>query len=339
MGSCFHGGGDQFLFRSFMNRFASEAARETAGNSLQAKPRRVLWRSGCSVLLMAVLSQSAPAGAIIVRHDVAASRHQEFAEPFRKTVVDLAIPRRDGASPHGNGAGTLIAPRWVLTAAHVAAAMKEGHPLNRVSLPHQIYVDGEAFEVEAVFIHPDWRGDIGPADIALLRLSKLVPAAVPACLYGKDGEVGQTVIIAGMGETGTGLTGPAGEGGALLAATAKVTTVEAEGSIISWTFRPPDDPEVTALEGISGPGDSGGPALVYDHGRLCVAGVSSAGDGMGNGRGRYGSREFYTRVSTYRAWLESVMEREDISITIVCGPGATSLPPRAGRALQQKCRV
>jgi len=68
------------------------------------------------------------------------------------------------------------------------------------------------------------------------------------------------------------------------------------------------------LEGISGPGDSGGPTLID----LCVAGVSSAQrvvidvDDEGRetgGPGRYGVIEVYTRVSSYLPWIRAATAR------------------------------
>jgi len=62
------------------------------------------------------------------------------------------------------------------------------------------------------------------------------------------------------------------------------------------------------MEGISGPGDSGGPAFLKYKGQLCIAAVSSSQDDGGLGEGRYGVRELYPRVSHYRGWLRQVME-------------------------------
>jgi secreted trypsin-like serine protease len=87
-------------------------------------------------------------------------------------------------------------------------------------------------------------------------------------------------------------------------------------------FRKPDDPRTTPLEGISGPGDSGGPAFITVNGKPCIAGVSSNqrielsgpppkdGSPGGNGedvQGRYGVTEVYTRVSKYVSWIRQTM--------------------------------
>jgi secreted trypsin-like serine protease len=74
-----------------------------------------------------------------------------------------------------------------------------------------------------------------------------------------------------------------------------------------WGFENPgSEPDaVTRLEGISGPGDSGGPALINVAGEYLIVGISSGqSTGATNGlEGRYGVTEYYTRVSTYADWI------------------------------------
>ena len=115
-----------------------------------------------------------------------------------------------------------------------------------------------------------------PDDIALLRLETDVKDATIACLYDGADELGKPVVVAGMGVPGIGTSGVGKTDGALRAATVTVDTVAA--NVISWIFRPPGDPKSTPLEGISGPGDSGGPAFIERSGQYCVAGISSAQD-------------------------------------------------------------
>jgi len=63
------------------------------------------------------------------------------------------------------------------------------------------------------------------------------------------------------------------------------------------------------LEGISGPGDSGGPALWFDNGQPYIVGVSSHQDYRDKDiEGLYGSYEFYARVSDYFDWINQVID-------------------------------
>lgn len=62
------------------------------------------------------------------------------------------------------------------------------------------------------------------------------------------------------------------------------------------------------LEGISGPGDSGGPAFLEIDGVIFLAGVSSWQDNRAQGgrQGVYGVLEYYARVSSYVGWIDEV---------------------------------
>jgi hypothetical protein len=73
-----------------------------------------------------------------------------------------------------------------------------------------------------------------------------------------------------------------------------------------FTFDGPDSENVTQLEGISGPGDSGGGALIERDGRVYIAGVSCCQDHDGT-EGLYGVTEIYPRVSFYAAWIVGVI--------------------------------
>jgi hypothetical protein len=124
------------------------------------------------------------------------------------------------------------------------------------------------------------------------------------------------VTFVGRGATGTGLTGQQLEDRRLRAATNRVESTldvfpmtsargqyPAEGFQLRFRFDAPGDPNVTALEGISGEGDSGGPAYITRDGVLYVIGVSSGQDPRPTKLGRYGVFEFYVRVSHFADWI------------------------------------
>jgi hypothetical protein len=255
----------------------------------------------------------APAGGIIMRDDVPDARYRDFGEQYRSYVVQLAVPGgKEGAPPlMFNGIGTMIAPRWVLTAAHAADRFVPGP--NAVNLKtHAVFVNGRGHRIAKVFVHPDFRppgnGD-GSAvlanDIALLQLEEEVKDASIACLYDGKDELGKRANLAGTGIPGNGLKGPGRPDGALRGSTVTIDSVLPE--TISWTFRGPSDPKATPLEGISGPGDSGGPAFIERSGELCIAGVSSTQDTKGGPEGLYGVTEHYARISNHLDWIRTVM--------------------------------
>ena len=269
-----------------------------------------------TIAVFALASAVAPAGAIIMRHDVNEARYFALGEAHRPLVVQLALhASADGAPLLYNGIGTLIAPDWVVTAAHAAEYLQQalhGAPLS----DHFVYVAGRGYRVAQVVIHPGYAGpDGGAHDIALIRLAAPVQHEVtPACLYQGEDERDRIVTLAGTGYAGDGLHGPrAHADGGLRGATVRVDA--AEGNLLTWHFRPPRDPRTTPLEGISGPGDSGGPAFIQVGARTCIAGVSSAQrrevtpGQPDSGEGHYGVEEVYMRVSHFRSWIEATIRR------------------------------
>lgn len=232
--------------------------------------------------------------AIITRHDTPDDAYVAFAEELPVTSAVVRYNPTDVA-------GTLIAPQWILSAAHVAETIERGQILLASS--------GDSLEVEEVILHPRWIEGGRPEDIALIRLAQPVSSIRPVDLYTDRDEEGKEVIIAGNGDFGTGLTGPEGNDGKMRAATNRVD--EATETYLTWRFDDPrEHPErATTLEGISGPGDSSGPAFIQMEGEYLIAGISSGQSTQAtNGQeGLYGVVEYYTRVSTYERWIREAM--------------------------------
>lgn len=221
---------------------------------------------------------------IIRRHDVPDERYLALGSRF-PSVVPLGRA----------GDATLIAPEWLLTAAHVARAF-ERRPGATVLL------GGAEFGVSFVVRHPAWR-ELGEHDIALIRLAKPVSGVQPLPLYRGNREHDQIVTIVGHGGTGTGESRARTEDGRRRAATSKVDSVST--SLLFLSFSSP--PNATEQEGAPGPGDSGGPALLNEGGQTFVAGISSAGYDGAHGPGSYGAIDAFTRVSTHIRWIDSVL--------------------------------
>lgn len=274
------------------------------------------FRRTLAVCTFVIAASAASANAIIMRDDVDKSRYRDLGEKYRQVLVQLGLPAStDGAPMLYSGMGTLIAPKWVLTAAHAVAYMKGAKPTAPAGRFY-IFVKGRGYRVAKMIMHPHYRVDGYVNDVALIKLEQPVREPAPACLYEKSDERDQVVALVGTGIAGDGLKGPGEPDGALLGATVRVDV--AEQGELKWLFRKPGDPRTTPLEGISGPGDSGGPAFIMVSGRPCVVGISSSqriettraatsNTDPRAGEGRYGVTEVYTRVSHYAPWIREIL--------------------------------
>jgi uncharacterized protein len=241
-----------------------------------------------SLVLLAIVF-NLPAQAIIIRHDRDDARYKELGRRYSSGLVYVS-----------NGEGTLIAPQWVLTAAHVARYLKSGHAMT---------INGKLYPSESITLHPKWLiTGRSEHDIALIKLREPVTEVSPIALYRQKDELGKAITIIGRGMFGTGLTGPQPNSPPELRGATNVIDAVTE-ELIKFKFESPDDPKVTDLEGVAAPGDSGGPAFWEAGGKLYLVGVSSDQERGGAGwrEGVYGVTEKYVRVSGYLNWIEETM--------------------------------
>lgn len=245
------------------------------------------------VIILISIAGSATDGFIITRHDKADDEYIKFAQELPVTSLIIKYNSTDVA-------GTLITHEWILCAAHVAEYIKKDQKLIR---------NEDSLIVEKVVIHPGWLENGRPEDIALVKLKTPVSNGTPIELYRNRDETGKEVIVVGNGDYGTGLSGPAGNDGKFRAGTNLID--EVTDNYLIWGFEDPREyPEkVTRLEGISGPGDSSGPAFIQIDNKYYIAGISSGqSTGATDGKeGLYGVTEYYTRISSYLDWIEKTI--------------------------------
>jgi hypothetical protein len=224
------------------------------------------------------------ASAIVIRHDKADAAALKLGEGF--AAVGRVLP---------DGGCTLVAQTWAITAAHVAASLGPGA---------QVAFGDRTATVKRAALHPEGtaqRGVPPEVDLALLELSEPVEGLAPLPPYRGRDELGATLVVVGYGDFGTPRGPLQRTDGHRRAATNVV--VDAGPRRIFMKFDEP--PLGTDLEGIGGPGDSGGPALLEAGGAWYVAGVSSAS--MDGKPGQYGVTDVYTRVSSYADWIDAVL--------------------------------
>jgi chymotrypsin len=260
-------------------------------------------------LLLALLFLSFSTHAIVIRDDVDDAKYRVPASEF-PALVDLP----------DEGHGVLIAPHWVVTAAHAVtwqAAVK------------RITINGTPREVDRVVIHPGYKKPpqalldqalatwdwtlfrvllAGSDDIALIKLVQPVTDVSPVAIYKRDEEFGQNIKIIGKGATGNGVAGYEFSSSHRTELRRAYNTVSsAHGRWLCYRFD--KSPDALPLEGGSGSGDSGGPVLIQVDKDWLPAGLTSWSDPQSANRtpGRYGQFTCNVRLSHYREWIEGVI--------------------------------
>lgn len=200
------------------------------------------------------------------------------------------------------GSGTLIAPGFVLTAAHLVGATQ---PASQIS----VEINHRTYAVSAFYIHPSFikQGKEGSHDSCLLKLASPVLDVTPIPILRTAPVVGQSGTIFGFGFQGDGATAANGVYPAVGTVNAAPMTIEQiTPTFLSWTFK-------SGMGGL-GNGDSGGPLLMNVAGLNYVAATASSVEGGS----AYGGVEFESRVDVVADWIDSIVG------------GAPSAPPPSG---------
>lgn len=264
-----------------------------------ASGRLVRW--AVLVLAALLLAPLRPASAITRRDDRDDSLYTALAGNYAAVGTVLA----NGSS---FGTGTLIAPNYVLTAAHVV------RDYSAVSFT----LNGVTYEGAWSIPNPNWlNATMFDWDIAVFRLKTPVAGVTPSPLYTNTDELTRTATLVGYGMTGTGLTGAVESQGTKRACQ---NVLDAYGTGWGYTTQMLvadfdngttqknrcGTPTRLELEGLVGPGDSGGPVYVDVGGVSYVAGIITAVFGL-EPLGQYGHSVAMTRVSSFDDWINGIL--------------------------------
>lgn len=239
---------------------------------------------------------------LAIRHDVDEAQYLEFGAQL-PAVVQVG----------GLASGTVIAPQWVLTAAHAPEMMTRMNP----DAPLFVTVGDVQIEVTEVHIPAQRAEEPAHHDIALLRLATPVPSDLePLALSREAPEIGQEVALAGWGILSIADKGiemsPAAMASPTRERRAGWNVIDRYDEETGLLYADLDHPS-KGLDLEAGPciGDSGGPALIRVQGEdgmpdtYHIAGVIALIDDTDKDRivGEYGEEFGMTSVLGHLEWI------------------------------------
>ncbi len=201
--------------------------------------------------------------------------------------------------------GTLIAPRFVLTAAHCVNEQRPGS-IDFAQNAGTFVLSRTTYRTKHVYVHPSYAGDQsqqkeGAIDLAIYELEKPITKVMPTPLYRKTPQVNLLLTLAGFGYLGTGFSGAVNRLPPQNKISVGHTPIDiVTNTFIKWNF---DNVPSPNQESNTAPGDSGGPQFITEYGVMYLASVTSGGV---KASAQFGDLSYNTRVDIAADWIDSI---------------------------------
>lgn len=198
--------------------------------------------------------------------------------------------------------GSIIAPGWVVTAAHCIDKKYTAGDYAVLSKTDNLKAGGQRSRITAITVHERWRHAANKSrydnDIALLKIDPATPVggvAVPLVAAGTELD-NLSVLVTGWGVTEHRPEGTEGLKQVTVPSVSEgvCNAPKAYHGTVTNTMFCAGEHKKDACQG-----DSGGPATAMLNGKRHLIGVVSWGIGCGE-RDKYG---VYTRLPLYREWI------------------------------------
>ena len=249
----------------------------------------------------------------IIRHDTSLDEYRKIGNDAKFECVGRYSNSKES---NDYATGVLVAPFWVLTAAHFVEGSSAW------------YFGGTYYKTQQIIRHPtklnqlpiDRPAQFDGVDLAMIKLDRPVLNVKPAMIIEGQAEIGMIITKIGYGYLGDGIAGMKsprvqerlGGFNTIDHIGGKINGIDLSPSVFVCDF---DSPEIDASNLLGSPtplefeiggskGDSGGGVFVEVDGQWQLVGIVS---GALNREIKYGSLMAFASVPGSRSWIEKII--------------------------------
>lgn len=259
--------------------------------------------------------------AVVRRDDTSDARYRQYgSRAIFASVGRVDIDYGRGFRPVGTA--TLYGPDRVVSAAHVFDSESLNGAIGvRINFGRGRVATIDFTSPGVVNVHPGYNSSTLENDVSVIFLPPSFQISTASLYRGRRIRRGAAITFVGYGDTGTGLTGSGTYSISKRAGRNALGSYYMGGRDFEIDFDRPGYPGYNSLgsarplylEGLIGPGDSGGSVWIRIGRRWQVIGINSYGlDYYPNGRGNgieddYGDHSGFVYLPPYFAWMDSLV--------------------------------